>query len=159
MTQPTMLARFSDIVLGGTLRVTSLMAGFQGAMCGLELAVRVLDTARAVIWNKQLTHCMGAAAREEKKSQDRSWDDIFWKAIDVRGEYKHQDPMELVKQGARYIAIAIVTKTIADRTVGAPIQGFNLVGGFIGLQVLATGILENIPSFEAWRGFFNRMPV
>lgn len=159
MSQPTVIARGADIFIGGPLRLAAVMAAFQAGSHGLDLAYRVVKTAGShffgLVFDIQNKDHMKAVPEAEYKKQNET----KFSYLDIRGNLARQEPMELLKNGLRYAAIAIVLKEVADRAVGSPVKGFNMIGSVLGLQILSGSIIENLPAWNDWKGFFERMSV
>lgn len=145
----SVVSRVLDAGIKNACTVTYIMAGCRAVTCLLELGYRgLVDPALARLIKP---------SDEEGEGTTGNWSDTVFQWIDTRGELRGVKTLTLLKEAARYFVIAFAVKEITDRVFGQPVQGFNLIGRFVGLQVLPAGI--QLPRLAEMGNFFNPMAV
>lgn len=153
------LARFSDVVLGGALRLLGLACAAKAILPATEIGIRVLSTASSILTGSPENRM--AARKKEDIEKSLSSDDFLTRSFaqinSLRGENMYKNSTELTIELCGFFAAAMALNELAFRVLGQPVGAFNIIGKFLGLQVLPDGIYNNLPSKQEWGNFFVRM--
>lgn len=137
---------FVDAACANVLTATYVMAGFGFVRCVLELGFRgLVDPVLERLTPKSEK---SEGMTEGSGISNQAWAKA-WEMVDIRGELRQENSVKLLKNAARYLLIAFVVKEITDRIFGPPIQAFNLIGKFIGVQISPAGC--HLPRLAEWR--------
>lgn len=149
MATTPVISSLADKICATAFTATYLMAGFQSVSSVLEIGLfrGIVDPILKPLAGLLQKHDSG------DNTGSPSWAlGKVWTMIDIREGYKDQTSRDLFKNAVRYFVIAVLIKEATDRIFGPPIQGFNLIGNLIGVQILPVGL--HFPAVAAWKNFF-----
>jgi len=148
--QTSIVGKAADATLGAVLRLTGLTAALGTGYCLMELGWRLVEKAASNLNVKP-------EAGDKDGDTAKSWSNTFSELINIRSLLKDESTSNILRYAGRCFVIAMIVREIADSLFGPPIQGYNLIGKFIGLQILSNGTYSNLPRWIDWRRFFDPM--